>query len=51
VPEKPGDVVRVESRIVFAGGDPQIFGKGKLPLPEDRVGDGEQFLRNALAGV
>ena len=51
VPEERRDVVDVESRIVLPGHDQQILGQRKLPLAENGVGAGEQFLRLALLGI
>ncbi len=41
----------VELRIVLLGHDQQVLGQRQLPLAEDGVGVGQQFLRFAAAGI
>ena len=43
--------MHVERRIVLAGRDQQILGQRELPLAQDRVGRGQQFLRPAALGI
>ena len=42
--EEARDVVDVERRLVFAGDDQQVLGQRELPLTEQGVGDGQDFL-------
>ena len=51
VPEVGRQIVDVESRIVLAGGDEQVLRQRQLPLAEDRIRLGEQFLRGPLSTV
>ena len=51
VPEKGGDVVDVQRRIVFLRHDQQILGERHLPLTENRIGTREDFLRPARPGI
>ena len=50
VAEEILDVAHVELLAVLPGRDPQILGQRKLPLAEDCVGRGKQFLRTAPLG-
>src|SRR5262249_50819364 len=45
VAEEGRDVVDVEFRVVLPGDDEQVLGQRQLPLAQEGVGAGEEFLR------